>query len=95
MKISNPVIELTLSAPEITLNVGSANDVPLVHDPRIPSDAGVYEGEYTVVSSLEGQTLATARKYLKDDVVIKPLPQSEVANHSGGTTFYIGKVVED
>lgn len=81
--------ELTLSVSETVLDLGSYMDVPLT-----PTAGITYTGEYEVESSIQEQTLPTENKYLKQDVVIKPIPQSEVSNTSGGTTFYIGKEVE-
>lgn len=53
-----------------------------------------YKGEYEVTSDThETQVLNTAKKYLKDDIVVKPVPYSETTNPSDGLTVYIGKDV--
>lgn len=50
----------------------------------------VYEGEYEAVPKLEEQTLATAQKFMKDDIKIKQIPISVVSNTGGGNTVIIG-----
>lgn len=51
-----------------------------------------YDGEYTVIPTLENQTLATADKLMKQDVTIEKIPHYEVSNNAGGTTFIIAEI---
>lgn len=49
-----------------------------------------YEGSYEVVPSADFQLLPTAEKVLDDDVIVHPIPYSEVSNKFGGYTVTIG-----
>ena len=49
-----------------------------------------YEGQYDVVPSVDFQLLPTAEKVLEDDVIVHPIPYSEVSNKFGGYTVTIG-----
>lgn len=49
-----------------------------------------YEGEYTVDPDWGAQSLATRNKVMSDDVTVNAIYYSEVSNHSGGKTVYIG-----
>lgn len=80
-------IELAISAPKVVLDAGQFGNVPILSEK--------YEGDYTVIPDVAEQTLATANKLMEQDVVIKSIPYNEVSNLTGGTTFYIGKEVED
>lgn len=51
----------------------------------------VYEGSYIVTPSVSKQTLDTANKLMKSDVIIEEIPYAEVGNNSGGKTVTIGK----
>lgn len=54
-------------------------------------DADEYEDEYEVVSKVnEDEILNTAKKYLRNDIVVKAIPYAEVSNLSGGRTVTIG-----
>lgn len=50
-----------------------------------------YEGSYIVTPSVSNQTLDTANKLMKSDVIIEEIPYAEVGNNSGGKTVTIGK----
>lgn len=50
-----------------------------------------YEGEYEVIPTLEDQTLETANKTLRNDVLVKEVPVYRVTNESGGYTVTICK----
>lgn len=49
-----------------------------------------YTGEYMVIPTVEGLSLDTSLKIMRDDVVVKPIPYLEVTNISGGKTATIG-----
>lgn len=52
---------------------------------------GEYDGEYEFTPNAEKkQVIATARKYLKDDIVVEKIPYAEVDNASDGKTVTIG-----
>lgn len=53
-----------------------------------------YEGEYEVTPSMnEDITLETAKKLMTDDVTVHKVPRYDVTNEAGGTTIYIGGMV--
>lgn len=54
-------------------------------------DFDAYQGQYTVtpLPNVE-QILRTEHKLLAKDVVVEPIPYSEVSNAFGGTTVIIG-----
>ena len=49
-----------------------------------------YDGSYVVDPRKVAQTLSTANKSMRDDVVVNEIFYSEVGNVSGGNTAYIG-----
>jgi len=58
----------------------------------IPDHIGKkYNGSYEVVPTAEFQLLPTAECYLVDDVLVHPIPYSEVRNEQGGITVTIGE----
>ena len=52
-----------------------------------------YEGSYDIVPTIEGQSMKTKDKYMKDDVNVHPIPYHSVSNNSGGNTVYIASEV--
>lgn len=54
------------------------------------SNYEIYEGSYKVTPSVSNQTLDTANKLMKSDVIIEEIPYAEVTNNSGGKTASIG-----
>ena len=53
-----------------------------------------YAGPYTATPKVEAQSLATAQKYMQQDVHIKAIPYYDTGNSAGGRTIYIGKELE-
>ena len=49
-----------------------------------------YLGEYDVIPDFELQTLETKNRRLKEDVTVEAIRVSRTTNPSGGTTVYIG-----
>lgn len=49
-----------------------------------------YTGETRVTPKFEEVTLATKNLRMPDDVVVEPIPITEVSNPAGGITFIIG-----
>ena len=59
----------------------------------VPDDYSLYLGDYLIVPrAFEGQTIATANKLLKKDILIKEIPYFETHNPKG-ITVYIAKEV--
>lgn len=50
----------------------------------------IYSGAYSVVPSVNEQTLETATKLMTDNVTVTEIPMYSVSNISGGNTVYIG-----
>lgn len=71
-------VPMTVSAQNVEIAVGIAPSlVPIAMTVNATqSDAGRYSGEYTVVPSPVRQTLSTAGKVLREDVVVEPIPQN-------------------
>lgn len=56
------------------------------------SELPTYEGEYEATPKVyENKTLQTKNHSMKDDILIRKIPQSEVSNLSNGTTLIIGE----
>ena len=56
------------------------------------SELPIYEGEYEVTPKVyENKTLQTKNHSMKDDILIRKIPQSEVSNLSNGYTLIIGE----
>ena len=49
-----------------------------------------YEGPSVVTPSSAEQTLFTADRVIKEDINIKSIPYTEIANYAGGNTAIIG-----
>lgn len=49
-----------------------------------------YDGPYEVTPRVTAQTLPTARKILTDDLTVREIPITSVANAAGGNTIIIG-----
>lgn len=52
-----------------------------------------YTGSYSILPDFEGITIATANKYLYNDIYIQPIKVESVSNTSGGRTVYIGGII--
>ncbi len=56
------------------------------------SELPTYEGEYEVTPKVyENKTLQTKNHSMKNDILIRKIPQSEVSNLSNGYTLIIGE----
>lgn len=54
--------------------------------------ADSYTGDYEITpQAFQSQTLETANKLLKENIVIGPIPYYETSNESDGMTAYIAK----
>ena len=57
----------------------------------IPDRLGIpYDGDWEVVPDTVFQLLPTADRWCEDDILVHPIPYSEVSNMSGGYTATIG-----
>ena len=54
-----------------------------------PGAEAVYAGSYDVTPKIGEQTLATKKKYMKEDIKINAIPCYDVSNPAGGSTVYI------
>ncbi len=61
----------------------------------VTKEYDVYSGDYKVVPrASSSQTLHTANKVLKEDILVTEVPYWETSNESNGTTAYIAKEVD-
>ena len=72
-----------------------SDSIPMTVEPavKVGVSGNTYEGEYEITPTVDGQTMATKNKYMKEDVDIHPIPFFSVGNTSGGNTVYIGSEV--
>lgn len=83
----NPTLHVRLGQ-DSALSVGVA---PIIR--AAPEGLEYYEGPYSVTPKVEAQTLATAEKYMTDDVTVNAVPFYAVSNNYGGSTVYIAKEI--
>lgn len=56
------------------------------------SELPTYTGEYEVTPKVyENKTLQTKNHSMKNDILVKKIPQAEVSNLANGTTLIIGE----
>lgn len=53
-----------------------------------------YEGPYTLDPDFDGVTLPTKNKTMGADVTVNPIAVARVGNSAGGTTIYIGGIID-
>ncbi|MBO7449795.1 MAG: hypothetical protein J6U54_05440 [Clostridiales bacterium] len=87
LKVSdqNP-IHLKVVSQNPHLHVGEA--IYIIEEP-----AEVYDGPYEVSPMFEDQTLHTENKLMEDNVIVDAIEVSRTTNPSGGTTVYIGGII--
>lgn len=56
----------------------------------ITTDRECYSGNCHVTPKIESQVLNTCDKVILDDITVEGIPNYEVSNPQGGTTFIIG-----
>lgn len=72
--------------------VVDSESVKLVGHLSVPEYIGKnYTGSYEVTPTGEFQLLPTADCVLTDDILVHPIPYSEVSNEQGGLTVTIGE----
>lgn len=83
LAINNTISGKVLNAESVTATVS----LPVVMGDDI------YNGSYDVVPSFDTQTLKTKGRTMADNVTIEAIQVSRTSNPSGGTTVYIGGIV--
>ena len=79
-----PVISVRIQdSPHINVNVSAIT--------KILPEGDVFSGPYNVVPKVNAQTLATADKYMTQDVSVDAVPFYSVSNQYGGNSVYIAK----
>lgn len=81
--VTKETVDVNFSAHKQTFSAGY-DSLQAIHKNE------VYEGSYRVTPRVSNQTLDTANKLMKSDVVIEEIPYAEVSNNSGGKTATIG-----
>lgn len=56
----------------------------------VDADVSIYDGDYTITPDVDGQTVGTAGKMMREDLTVEAIPYFDVSNVSGGSTVYIG-----
>lgn len=80
---------------ECTLSGKLSCDGGLTGKLSVTTEYDAYTGDYQVVPhAFDAQTLNTANRLLKDDIVVASIPYWETSNDSDGMTVYIGKEVQ-
>lgn len=93
--VVNPIPEQYI-IPEGTLEIteNGKYDVNLIAQVDVNVSTGEeYEGEYTIIPSIQEQEMLTKNKVMKENVTIEPIPYYETSNESG-KTIYIGDKYE-
>ncbi len=86
-KEKKPLFFAVGKAPEIAAEIG---DVVLETGGDIPLYQGPYEVEPKVEESV---VLSTKGKRMRENVVVDPIEITRVSNTAGGTTVYIGGII--
>lgn len=84
------MIRLNVSESRTRLRVRQERPSLAVQDAVVVTTGGFpYEGAYEVTPTVEGFTLPTARKVMREDLTVKRIPIFETSNAAGGNTVYI------
>ena len=75
-----------------SLDAGAVIGAKLVGGPIgvVEADVPIYDGDYAITPDVDGQTVGTAGKMMRDDLTVEAIPYFDVSNVSGGSTVYIG-----
>ena len=74
---------------DITVGGEIVLDVELNEAIQVGGEFPYYDGSYKVTPKATEQKLATRDKTMRDDVTVKAIPFSSVANIAGGVTINI------
>ena len=76
---------------ELTGYISAGTEAELTGELSIPPVLGeLYDGEYDVIPEGDFKLLPTQGRYVVDDIIVYPIPYSEVSNLKGGYTATIG-----
>ena len=76
---------------ELTGYLSAGTEAELEGELSIPPTLGeLYHGKYDVIPESGFQLLPTQGRYVEDDIIVHPIPYSEVSNLKGGYTATIG-----
>lgn len=89
------MIRFKVERKSTTMTVGSRKSLHMQVEKAVTVgiSSRTYEGSYEVTPSVEGLTVETKDKYMKDDMTVHPIPFFSVGNNSGGNTVFIGSEV--
>ena len=91
--VENTFNDQTIIIEQDLLQEINIDTMPSHEEIEVEQDGPAYDGEYIVTPKTTEQTLSTANKVLREDVLINKIPYFEVGNNSGGDTVYIGSEV--
>ena len=95
MTIEQKPIRMTVENKTISMAVNPQKSIQMKVEKAvaISVEGNTYEGSYEVTPTVDGLTMETKEKYMKDNVTVNPIPFFSVGNNSGGNTVYIGNEV--
>ena len=101
LKTESMVIEVDFEAENMVVDVDfEAESMTIESDfgevYRLTEYVGgeLYQGEYEIVPTVEGQTLETKDRVLIENIKILEIPFYNVSNTAGGSTVYIAKELD-
>ena len=89
------MIRFDLTAPSADFRLNAPPALKVSFDVTVSAVSGAaYEGPYTLDPDFDGVTLPTKNKTMRDDVTVNPIEVARVSNSAGGTTIYIGGIID-
>lgn len=90
------MIRLNVSESRARLRVRQERPSLTAQDAVVVTTGGFpYEGAYEVTPTVDGFTLPTAKKVMREDLTVKQIPIFETGNTSGGSTVYIAADINE
>lgn len=77
---------------ELSLNIQTDGEVGITTK-VVEHDLPVYTGTTTVEPDFVGAVLMTAQKVVNQNITVNPIQVSRTSNPAGGTTVYIGGLI--
>lgn len=89
------MVRFELAAPSADFRLEAPPALEVGFDAAVSAVSGAaYEGPYTLDPDFDGVTLPTKNKTMGADVTVNPIAVARVGNSAGGTTIYIGGIID-
>ena len=89
------MVRFELAAPSLGFQLNAPPALAVGFDAAVSAVSGAaYEGPYTLDPDFDGVTLPTKNKTMRDDVTVNPIEVARLGNSAGGTTIYIGGIID-